>query len=273
MLLGNYFSSDPAWQKASGYGSKESEGVTGRYTDCAKTQSCTPVGVSMEVMQMYYDSVKRAGCCCTLLHDGAFSDTFISRYRTERVRFLKVDALRLNAKFDRKFGLNDARYFGMHEAFCAHKGWQKVFFSDIFDVKIGKSPCQDSKSGMLYIGTDNAAFQSKWLQRRFEELGTKYLQFFESHLWKESVRPMWSAGIVGAGDRQTMFDFLAKLLAVLTDPDIQAVKRGDYQGVNMAAVNYVAERYFSGRTHGGEPLNSKYRAYQRKRQDVWFIHK
>mmetsp|Transcript_159109 Transcript_159109/g.296456 ORF Transcript_159109/g.296456 Transcript_159109/m.296456 type:complete len:729 (-) Transcript_159109:69-2255(-) len=273
MLLGNYYSSNPDWQKVSGYGSKESEGVTGKYTDCSKTKSCTPVGVSIDVMRMYYDSVLRSGCCCTLLHDGAFSEDFQAKYRTERVRFLQVDALKLNVQFNRKFGLNDARFFNMHEAFCAHKGWQKLFFSDIFDVKIGSSPCSSAKEGTLYIGTDNAAFASKWLERRFTELGQAYLEFFRQNLMQEAVRPMWSAGIVGAGDRETMADFLAKLLAVLTDPEIAAVKRGDYQGVNMAAVNYVAERFFSGRAKGGHPLNSKYRAYERHRRDVWFVHK
>lgn len=272
MLLGNYFASNPEWQRTSGYGSKESEGITRGYSQCAKTKTCTPVGVSMEVMQMYYDSVRKSGCCCTLLHDGAFSADFTAKHKSEKVRFLQVDALKLNTIYERKFGLNDARYFGMHEAFCAHKGWKKVFFSDIFDVKVGMSPC-DARAGNLYIGTDSAAFQSKWLQRRFEELGTQYLEFFEKTLWKEAVRPMWSAGIVGAGDRATMTDFLAKLLAVLTDPEIAAVKKGDYQGVNMAAVNYVAERYFFGRTFGGEPVNSKYRVYERNRHDVWFIHK
>merc|ERR1712151_744117 len=116
------------------------------------------------------------------------------------VRFLQVDVLGLNTIFNRRFGLNDARYFAMHEAFCAHKGWQKVFFSDIFDVKIGRSPCKDARHGVLYIGTDNAAFQSTWLRRRFSELGSKYLEFFEQKLWKEKQRLMWSAGIVGAGD-------------------------------------------------------------------------
>lgn len=273
MLLGNFYSSNPDWQKTSGYGSRESEGVTGKYTDCAKTRSCTPVGVSMDVMRMYYESVKESGCCCTLLHDGAFSTDFQTTYRTDRVRFLQVDALKLNTQFNRKFGLNDARYFGMHEAFCAHKNWQRVFFSDIFDVKIGSSPCTAAEKGTLYIGTDNAAFASPFLERRFKELGQTPLEFFQENLKQETQRPMWSAGIVGAGDRETMEDFLAKLLAVLTDPEMPAVKKGEYQGVNMAAVNYVAERFFRGRTRGGPPLNSKYRGYERKRRDVWFIHK
>ena len=84
---------------------------------------------------------------------------------------------------------------------------------------------------------------------------------------------MWSAGIVGAGDRRTMSDFLARLLAVLSDPRLAVLRTGQYQGVNMAAVAYVAETSFAGRTRGGAPLNSVYRGFERHRRDVWFVHK
>lgn len=270
MLVGNYFGSNPDWQKFSGYGSKESEGVSKKHSDCFKTHTCTPLGVSIDAMRRYYDSVLSVGCCCTVVHDGVLPDDFVQKYRQDRFRFLKVDALRLNTIYDRKFGLNDARYFGIHEALCAHQGWQKVFFSDIFDVKVGSSPCQDSKPGTLYVGQDTHPMSAPFLTKRFREMGEEYLTWYESH---KSSRPMWSAGIVGAGDRATLMEFLAKLLAVLTDPNIKAVKEGRYLAVNMAAVNYVVEQYFADRTHGGAPLHSVYRKFELTRQDVWFIHK
>merc|ERR1719181_154026 len=106
-------------------------------------------------------------------------------------------------------------------------------------------------------------------------MGPQYLQFYLDTLKKETKRNMWSAGIVGAGDRATMKEFLNKLLTVMTDPTLTAsTQKGEFQQVNMAAVTYVAERFFGGRTFkGGAPLNSVYRKYERGRRDVWFIHK
>lgn len=138
-------------------------------------------------------------------------------------------------------------------------------------MKVGASPCGVAAVGTLYIGQDDAPFSSPWLKNRFEDMSSRYAHFYEESLMNVHDRPMWSAGIVVAGDRATLLEFLSRLLAVLVD--VQLIKPGKFQGVNMAAVNYVVERYFSGRSVGGEPLHSKYRAYQRERKDVWFIHK
>merc|ERR1712224_1198474 len=120
---------------------------------------------------------------------------------------------------------------------------------------------------------------SDWLGETFTDLGGEYSKYWESNL-RHLQKPMWSSGLMG-GDRATFLKYLARYLAVFSDPNIAMNQQGaktprgnwGYQNVNMPAMNYVLERFFPHESHGGEPFNSKYRKFEAGRKDVWFIHK
>lgn len=125
MLITNYFTSDPAWNLASGYGIKESESLShswsnsihgcidARIKNGTDTSLCQehPLGAHFSNMKQYYDSALKQDCCVTFMHDGGFNRTFIQAHQTKKFRFMKVNPLKYNKQFSRHFGLNDARFF------------------------------------------------------------------------------------------------------------------------------------------------------------------
>lgn len=43
--------------------------------------------------------------------------------------------------------------------------------------------------------------------------------------------------------------------------------------LNMPVMNYVVHRFFRGLVHRGAPVTSRFKAYETRRRDVWFIDK
>jgi hypothetical protein len=230
-------------------------------------------------MDQWYKSVQKHNLCALIFHDSDEANWYQREKGTDRIRFVRVEPKHYDNVFTRQFGLNDVRCFFMHQAVCANTAWRWIFYNDIFDVTIGKSPVGDAWAHTLYIGTDNGPMSDPWLEETFRDLGGPYLTYWRDELRKKH-KPMWSAGLLGA-DRPTMLKFLAKYLAVLSDPEIAMNRRSavtprsswGFQQVNMPALNYVVERFFGSSSHGGAPFNSRYRKFEKHRTDVWFIHK
>merc|ERR1712187_873118 len=165
-----------------------------------RRDNCIPTSPECSI-RTYYNSAQKSGCCVTVLHDGFLSDDFIAEHRTRRFKFVQVNVTKYDGFFRRKFGLNDARFFNIHEVFCSFKEWQKVFFTDIFDVRVVFSPCLVAEPGFLYVGQDCDNISNAWLGRRFTWMGGPYLDFYRTTLLSID-KPMWSAGIIGGGDRE-----------------------------------------------------------------------
>merc|ERR1719160_2293106 len=127
------------WRYPGGWGTSGSEAFKDK-------RDCDPANPRCST-RMYLESAGNTGCCVTMIHDGSMSQGFIDEHRTKLLRFLQVDISKLDIMFARKFGLNDARYFPIYELVCGHKRLQKVFFTDVFDVRVGSSPCLAAQPG------------------------------------------------------------------------------------------------------------------------------
>lgn len=274
LMISYFFNSKPDFQRKSGWGTQERVSTGG-----------TPIAQLSEperfrFISKWYNSVTDKGLCATIFHDSDSNDWYQREKSTKKIRFVKVDPKNYDKIFSREFGLNDVRYFFVHRAVCANRQWQWAYYNDIFDVTLGRSPTGQGKHGVIYAGVDNDVIASDWLRETFQDLGGDYLKYWQSKL-RYIKKPMWSSGLMG-GDRATFLKFMAKYLAVFSDPGIAMNQKGaktprgnwGYQNVNMPALNYVIERFFpDSQSHGGAPFNSKYRKFEKDRTDVWFIHK
>ncbi|CAD7970849.1 unnamed protein product [Amoebophrya sp. A25] len=271
VMVSNFFML-PHASRGRGWGTKSSEAFQ-------KLKGCEPADPYCSV-QLYYNSAREAGCCVTILHDGALPSKYTEEKETRTIRFARVVLKKHDVAFQRNFNMNDVRFFSIFEFVCAHKQIVQFFFTDLFDVKVGSSPCRKLFSDTVFAGVDDSAMSSPWLRRRFDAMGSEYRRFYSNVIsTQRSRQPMWSAGIVGAGGRRTITKLMVRILAALSDPNLVLLRQAKlsnrtyYQGINMAALNYVIERFYRNATVGGPPLNSRYRKYERSRRDVWFIHK
>mmetsp|Transcript_143128 Transcript_143128/g.274959 ORF Transcript_143128/g.274959 Transcript_143128/m.274959 type:complete len:435 (-) Transcript_143128:130-1434(-) len=274
LLISYFFNSKPEFQKVSGWGTQQRASTGG--TPIAKLDEPG----RFKFIQKWYDSVKSQDLCATIFHDSPNEEWYRTEKGTEKIRFVKVEPTIYDRVFSRSFGLNDVRYFFVHQAICANLAWQYAYYSDIFDVVVARSPIGEAQQGVIYAGLDNDYMKSPWLEETFQDLGGEYHSYWKSKL-RQKKKKMWSSGLMG-GDRDTFLKFLARYAAVFSDPTIKMIQKGartprsswGFQNVNMPALNYVIEKFFPGdKNHGGSPFNSEYRRYENDRKDVWFIHK
>ena len=151
---------------------------------------------------------------------------------------------------------NDDRFYCYREYLLAHREIERVFMTDLFDVRILRNPFElVSDSHDLWVGSEPDL--RKCLVRRYQqaygEAGAEFLR----------GQPVLNAGILG-GSR-------CKVLCLL-DLMIEAFSRIDRKlNANMAVFNMCIHqsgmRYFT-----GPPLHSVFKAYE-KSGDFYIKHK
>ena len=217
-------------------------------------------------MRAWYRSVRALGVHAVVFHD-ELSPGFVARLRTPRIRFRRVPPS--------PWSTNDARFFA-YQAFLRRHPARRVFLTDIADVTVARDPFAGMRALRmpLFVGEEvyrapigRTIRRHAWLMRKIAETrgprSSEVRDFFSAsgfHL------PTLNAGVIG-GVASTMRRFLAHFTRVR-----RAIGHPE-RNLNMPIVNYVLHRYFAGRFHLGAPVTSVFKAYQRDRTDVWFIHK
>lgn len=242
MLLTSYFTTVKDWQR----------GETAR--------------ADVSQLGHFYTSAMRLGLNVTVIYD-ELPRAFIGALETSIFRFHKVTV----APEDKKVGVNDVRYGFFQELVRRHPEWSAVFTVDLFDVTMGMNPCPDLRPGMLYVGVENAKLAgNSWMRSRFKQMGGKYMEWYNTSV--SSTMAILNCGIIG-GLRETMLSFFEAFDEILRDSTLAVRQRGEQINVNMAVLNYIGHTKFAGKFQGKDPVHSKYKSYQHKRTDVWFIHK
>mmetsp|Transcript_2187 Transcript_2187/g.5564 ORF Transcript_2187/g.5564 Transcript_2187/m.5564 type:complete len:310 (+) Transcript_2187:96-1025(+) len=254
LVLTTYFTSVPDWQRGG-----------------TPLQKANPM-----VVHSYYRRVMPIdGLTAILIHDGLPDNIVKTLSEDGKFIFKKVDPW----QYDPNLGANDVRFLIFRDILQNHPEFPVVFTTDLFDVKILRSPCSlvANSPGRLFVGSEvNSSFSGGWMRGRFEQLGGSYLSWYEQEVAKRDDKvPLFNAGVLG-GKRQIYLEFLNDIIRVLEDPDVKARHGEKHQqvNVNMAALNYVvrsnATRLMEVFT--GHPLHSEFGAYMALEGDC-FKHK
>jgi len=213
-----------------------------------------------------YASTLRRELSVTVVYDDLPSE-LLEKYSTEYFHFHRVNL----TDHDKRFGVNDVRYFFFQSLVQKHTEWSSIFIVDAFDVRIGMDMCNDIKPDVLYIGIELDKLKNHpWMKARFIKMGSKYKFWYTYKV--DSTMKILNCGITG-GSRDMMLKLLKRMTEVITDPALIPNKKGEEVNLNMAAMNYIVYNDFPKNFVGNAPVHSLYKRYQNKRKDVWFIHK
>jgi hypothetical protein len=201
-----------------------------------------------------------------VFHD-QLSPAFVSRLTTPRIRFRHVPAS--------PWSPNDARFFA-YQAFLRRHPADRVFLTDISDVTVAGDPFAGMRAFRtpLFVGAEVYAApigrtirRHAWLMGKIAEArGPRSSEIRDFFAARGYHLPTLNAGVIG-GAASSVRRFLAHFTRVR-----RAIGQPE-RNLNMPIVNYVLHRYFAGRFHLGAPVTSVFKAYERDRTDVWFIHK
>jgi hypothetical protein len=221
---------------------------------------------SVAYMRRWYASVRALGLHAVVFHD-ELSPAFVARLTTPRIRFRRVPPS--------PWSPNDARFFA-YQAFLRRHPARQVFLTDIADVTVVRDPFAGMRAFRtpLFVGTEvypvpvgRTIRRHTWLMGKIAETrGPRSSEVGDFFAARGYHLPTLNAGVVG-GAAPTVRRFLAHVTRVR-----RAIGHPE-RNLNMPIVNYVLHRYFAGRFHPGAPVTSVFKAYERHRTDVWFVHK
>lgn len=221
---------------------------------------------TFDKIKKLYQTTVRNGLSVSVIYDNLPAD-FIERYSSDRFNFIQVDKTR----FDKRYGVNDVRYFFFEELVRKNTDWKFVFIVDAFDVKSGMNPCPGIRPNTIYVGGEQDRLKGHpWMKARFSKMGGKYYSWYTSKVVPKMK--ILNCGLTG-GHRDMMLKLLVRMTEVLSDPLLAIRKKTEDINLNMAALNYILYTEFEGKYTYGAPMHSVYKRFEAKRKDVWWIHK
>ncbi|CAE7195994.1 GATL10 [Symbiodinium pilosum] len=242
MVLTSYFTTKKDWQR-------------GKY-----------VKPTFSKVQKLYQTAVTNGLTVSVLYDELPQD-FLDVYTSERFRFVQVNL----TQFDKKYGVNDVRYFFFERLVQQNRDWKYIFIVDAFDVRSGMSPCPALQPGKIYVGGEQDRLKKHpWMKARFQKMGGKYNQWYTTKVTDKLK--ILNCGITG-GQRDVMLKLLSRMVQVLQDPALAIRQKNEDINLNMAALNYILYVEFDGKFQYGPPVHSAYKRFENKRKDVWWVHK
>jgi len=242
MVLTSYFTTKKDWQR-------------GKY---AKP--------SFSKIQKLYQTAITNGLSVSVLYDSLPQD-FIDAYASQRFRFVQVNL----TEFDKRYGVNDVRYFFFQRLLSQNSDWKSIFIVDAFDVRSGMNPCAGIQPGKIFVGGEQDRLKKHpWMKARFQKMGGKYNQWYTSKVTEKMK--ILNCGLTG-GHRDIMLKFLTRMVQVLQDPALAIRQKNEDINLNMAALNYILYTEFEGKFQYGPPVHSVYKRFENRRKDVWWVHK
>ena len=212
-------------------------------------------------MSAWYDSLINQGLQAVIFHDG-LSQEFMDLIEPQV--FLKKVLLGDHS-------MNDERFLHYMRYIESRPNIKRVLLTDISDVVFLRNPFDLMRllGDRLYIGEDRlispTVGSNGWLQNKLIKC---YGLDFDEHgdtksLSKFSV--VYNAGVIG-GPRNVVLRFLRKLTTVLNTSPTN-------KNCNMAAVNYIAHKYFDDIVFSGFPLTSSFAEFELVSPGVYLAHK
>lgn len=135
---------------------------------------------------------------------------------------------------------------------------ERVWFVDIGDVTMLRSPWEHMRPGRLYMCAEPGPLRgNRWMLRHHPA------PFLQQHI-RTADGPILNPGVVG-GDRATMIEFHAAMTTLIRE-------HGPGLGYDVAPANWVARAMFADRVEYGPHVSSVFKAY-RDNGEAWWQHK
>jgi hypothetical protein len=209
------------------------------------------------IMKDFYESVIKNKLNCVILHDHC-SPEFIEQYSTDKIKFVRVDEVKLN--------MVDYRWNLYHNLLNEMPEVKNVYCLDISDVVILKNPFKSMKKDMLYIGDEECTNrQNWWMMERYKMLSLDPKEYVDNKVL--------NCGVMG-GNREMMLKVTEEIASILEKGNVTKTT------ADMAAANHVVYTNYRDNHISGLPLNTKYRggafAFNGENNDAdkaWIQHK
>jgi len=188
------------------------------------------------IMKEFYNSVTKNKLNCVILHDHC-SPEFIEQYSTDKIKFVRVDDIKLN--------MVDYRWNLYHNLLNEMPEIKNVYCLDISDVVILKNPFKSMKKETLYIGDEECTNKENWwMMDRYRMLGLNPTEYVD--------KKVLNCGVMG-GNREMMLEVTEAIANILEKGNVTKTT------VDMAAANHVVYTNYADKFVSGLPLNTKYR--------------
>ena len=188
------------------------------------------------IMKDFYESVIKNKLNCVILHDHC-SPEFIEQYSTDKIKFVRVDEVKLN--------MVDYRWNLYHNLLNEMPEVKNVYCLDISDVVILKNPFKSMKKDMLYIGDEECTNrQNWWMMERYKMLSLDPKEYVDNKVL--------NCGVMG-GNREMMLKVTEEIASILEKGNVTKTT------ADMAAANHVVYTNYRDNHISGLPLNTKYR--------------
>jgi hypothetical protein len=204
---------------------------------------------SFDYIYPWYVSMSHAGLHGIIFHDG-LSEEFVSRYTTDKIRFLRVTL--------GGFSTNDERFLIYLYYLEKAQGHEKILMTDVSDVFIKRDPffMMDGDEDGLWVGQDRAATptvsSSPWAVNKANAMFQQARGALPAGP-DFGAMPLMNAGVVG-GTRGAVLKLLRGFSLVFN-------QIGNANNHNMMALHYVVYRQKM-KVRMGYPLTSGFKQYE-----------
>ncbi|KAI0238655.1 hypothetical protein LSAT2_010618, partial [Lamellibrachia satsuma] len=212
-------------------------------------------------MSAWHDSLVKHGLQTVIFHDG-LSHKF-TNHTEPFVSFKKV--------LLGDHSTNDERFFHYLRYLESHPYIKRILLTDVSDVVFLRNPFDLMRllGDRLYVGEDllssPTVSSNGWLKNKLTECYGRQFDTIGDTKSLSKFSVVYNAGVIGR-PRNIVLRFLRKLTAVLNTSSPK-------KNCNMAAVNYIAHKYFDDIVFSGFPLTSPFKQFELVSPGVYLVHK
>lgn len=207
------------------------------------------------IIERFYNGLVEHDLNAFILVDNT-SDEFIKKYETDKIKFIKSDSSGLN--------MVDVRWGLYNNLLKSKVDIDRVFFLDVSDVLILKTPFNLIESDKIYCGDEECInISNVWMMERYNLLNQHLIL---NSLGSYSSKQVLNAGILG-GERSLMLEITEKIANILN------ISKVTITTVDMSVFNHVLYSEYESKLVHGMPVNTVFRDYDIHNQDAWFCHK
>ena len=208
----------------------------------------------------WYNSITKLKLNGVIFHDN-LSEAFVNKHQSEYIKFERVE--------ESNWSNNDYRFYCFRD-YLKDKEYDWVFHADVSDVVTVKDPSKlllDYKDHQFFACQDTCKTQSDAFNYIgiHKSLGWDNLFLFVLNAQNWDLINMGVVGGSGA-DMKEFYETFCEIRNQTGNPEAN---------INMYLCQYLLRAIFRDKkkTLIGEPVTSKYKAYENNRKDVYFIHK
>jgi len=195
-----------------------------------------------------------------------FSEATCNKFQHTQLKFIHID-------YDQHYKPNIYRYIIYREFLKQHGSKiSSLFVTDVSDVEMVNNPFIQplfmDNANTLFCGDEPSTLYNEWMVAHATHLRNSIADYasYESDFKNATLL---NCGIIG-GNSKLMQIFIEELSAIHEHYNYNTSNA--YTG-DMGAFNYLVRTRFNDHLQHGYPINTVFKAYEKRRADCWFRHK